>query len=399
MSDILHCSFCSKHKNLVKKLIVGESSAICNDCIQLCSELLTNDLSINDESKDHKSISPYPDDIKNFLDKYIIGQDHAKKILSVAVSNHYKRINNKDENIVLQKSNVLIVGPTGSGKTLLAKTVAKYLDVPFIIADATSLTEAGYVGSDVESIITLLLQKAGGDVERAQRGMVFIDEIDKIARKSDGPSITRDVSGEGVQQGLLKIVEGTECQTMPSLGSGGRKHPGKEMITVDTTNILFIVGGAFVGLDNIAKRRTKKTTMGFSEHTNLVNNSTEIVPDDLVKFGLIPEFVGRFSNVVSLKELSETDMLRVLTEVKNNIIDQYIYLFSLDDIELNFSEESLKLLAKNAVKMDTGVRGLQNQLESVLMPHMYGIRRYVENQIHTLTITDDLVHNPKHLMD
>jgi ATP-dependent Clp protease ATP-binding subunit ClpX len=399
MSNILHCSFCGKHKNLVKKLIVGESSAICNDCIELCTELLTNDSSTDDQSIDHEPTKLYPDDIKNFLDQYIIGQERAKKILSVAVSNHYKRINNKDENIVLQKSNVLIVGPTGSGKTLLAKTVAKYLDVPFIIADATSLTEAGYVGDDVESMISRLLAAADGDIERAQRGIIFIDEIDKIARRSESASITRDVSGEGVQQALLKLVEGTVCRVSQS---GKRKHPGQEMIEIDTTNILFIAGGAYVGLNEIVSKRMDGNSIGFSSKLKLkedIDYLEKIIPDDLTKFGMIPEFTGRFTSLVNISELNKEQLIRIMTNVKNNYIQQYEYLLSLDDIALTFTCESIDQIAENCLKLKTGARGLHSEVERVLLPHMYDVQSYIKNNIKAINITRDLVDEPRILIE
>ena len=399
MSNILHCSFCGKHKNLVKKLIVGESSAICNDCIELCTELLTNDLSTDDQSIDHEPTKLYPDDIKNFLDQYIIGQERAKKILSVAVSNHYKRINNKDENIVLQKSNVLIVGPTGSGKTLLAKTVAKYLDVPFIIADATSLTEAGYVGDDVESMISRLLAAADGDIERAQRGIIFIDEIDKIARRSESASITRDVSGEGVQQALLKLVEGTVCRVAQS---GKRKHPGQEMIEIDTTNILFIAGGAYVGLNEIVSKRMDGNSIGFASKLKSkedIDYLEKIIPDDLTRFGMIPEFTGRFTSLVNISELNKEQLIRIMTNVKNNYIQQYEYLLSLDDIALTFTCESIDQIAENCLKLKTGARGLHSEVERVLLPHMYDVQSYIKNNIKAINITRDLVDDPRILIE
>ena len=399
MSSILHCSFCGKHKNAVKKLIVGDSSAICNDCIELCTDLLLSDTELDVQSES-KRVSLFPDDIKRFLDEYIIGQDRAKKIISVAVANHYKRINNKSDNITVQKSNVLIVGPTGSGKTLLAKTVAKYLDVPFVIADATSLTEAGYVGDDVESMIIRLLAASGGDVERAERGIVFIDEVDKIARKSESASITRDVSGEGVQQALLKLVEGTVCR-IPQ--DGKRKNPSQSMIEIDTTNILFIAGGAFVGLRQLVENRVSGNSIGFSASVANKDNNIEyldqLMPDDLTKFGMIPEFTGRFTSIVNITELDKEQLIRILTDVKSNFIDQYTYLFGLDDIELRFEVEAIEKIAENCLRLKTGARGLHNEMERVLMPHMYEIQSYIKNNTRLINITSELVDSPTVLLE
>ena len=401
MGEVLHfqeCSFCGKHKNVVKKLIVGESTAICSDCVEMCVDLLTDE-DAHQEIKP-KTGSLYPDDIKTFLDQYVIGQEHAKMILSVAVSNHYKRINNKDANVKIQKSNVLILGPTGSGKTLLAKTVANYLDVPFVVADATSLTEAGYVGDDVESMIVRLLAAAEGDVEKAQRGIVFIDEIDKIARKSESASITRDVSGEGVQQALLKLVEGTNCR-IPQ--SSKRKNPNSEMIEVDTTNILFIAGGAFVGLADIVSTRIDGNSIGFEASVKNTKKDDsylpKVTPDDLTKFGMIPEFTGRFTNRVAINELSKQQLVEILTNVKHSYVDQYHYLLGLDDIELTFDNDAIDQIAENCLKLKTGARGLQSEIERVLLIHMYNVQNYIKLDIKKINITRDLVINPSSLLE
>jgi ATP-dependent Clp protease ATP-binding subunit ClpX len=388
-----HCSFCGTGKETVDKLIVGENVAICSDCVTLCQELIADDQSI--ETKLEHDVSYDPESIKKYLDDHVIGQDKAKMILSVAISNHYKRITYPPKDLEIQKGNVLIIGPTGSGKTLLAKTVAKYLNVPFIVADATSLTEAGYVGDDVESMINMLLNAAGGDIKQAERGIIFIDEIDKIARKSESTSITRDVSGEGVQQALLKMVEGTTCRVS---GQGGRKHPGIEMTEINTKNILFIAGGAFVGLKDIINSRVNGTSIGFG--ASIKDNKTEgdlnhVSPDDLTKFGMIPEFIGRFTTSVSVEELTKDQLIKVLTDVKNNYTSMYKYLFKLDDIELVFSKSALEQIAENTVTLKTGARGLHTEIERVLMPHMYYIKKYKENNIKTLKIDKEDVLDPK----
>lgn len=396
MSEIKlnYCSFCGNHKDAVTKLIVGEDVAICSDCINLCNTLITEESEDAINAINAIEVQHQPESIKSFLDNHIIGQDQAKIVLSVAIANHYKRINKISNDIEIQKGNVLIIGPTGSGKTLLAKTVAKYLNVPFVVADATSLTEAGYVGDDVESMISMLLNAANGDKDLAERGIVFIDEIDKIARKSESSSITRDVSGEGVQQALLKLVEGTTCR-VPA--SGGKKNPSGSMIEVDTKNILFIAGGAFVGLSEIVKSRKFGTSIGFKAE---VRESTDdlalvsVTPDDITKFGMIPEFIGRFTTTVSVSDLSKEEMIKVLTSVKNNYIDQYRYLLSLDDIELEFTQEAIEQLAENTIKLKTGARGLHTELERVLMPHMYRTRSYQEKNIKKISITLDQVFKP-----
>jgi ATP-dependent Clp protease ATP-binding subunit ClpX len=386
------CSFCGKHKDQVKKLIIGETVGICNECVELCGALLT------DEGE--KTINPTVEDanldpvsIKDFLDQHVIGQDDAKIMLSVAIVNHYKRINNPPKDLRIDKANVLMLGPTGSGKTLLAKTVAKYLDVPFAIADATSLTEAGYVGDDVESLIVRLYQAADNDIEKTQRGIIFVDEIDKIARKSESTSITRDVSGEGVQQALLKMVEGTKCR-IPA--GGGRKHPGGDMIEIDTTNILFIAGGAFVGMDNIVKNRVRGTSIGFNSlvNSNVDVNLRDTSPDDLVRFGMIPEFVGRFPNWVSLQPLSQEDLVHILMDVKNSYVEQYQWLFDQDGVVLEFTADALDLIANRTLKTKTGARGLHSELERVLMPHMFKLNRYTGMGIKTVKINPELVNAP-----
>jgi ATP-dependent Clp protease ATP-binding subunit ClpX len=397
-SKLNHCSFCSTHKDKVKKLIVGEDVAICSDCIDLCTQLIVDDTSIPETEVKPEEIKHDPSSIKDYLDLHVIGQDNAKTVLSVAIANHYKRITHPPKDLEIQKGNVLIIGPTGSGKTLLAKTVAKYLKVPFVVADATSLTEAGYVGDDVESMISMLVNAAGGDARLAERGIVFVDEIDKIARKSEGSSITRDVSGEGVQQALLKLVEGTVCR-IPA--GGGRKHPGGDMLEVDTKNILFIAGGAFVGLKEIINNRTNGTSMGFSakiKDHNTEGDLTLVTPDDLTRFGMIPEFIGRFTTTVSIGELSKEDLKKVLTEVKNNYIQQYQYLLSIDDIELNFADDALDQIVDNCLKLKTGARGLHTEIEKVLMPHMFNTRKYRENDIKKININQEQVLKPKAIL-
>jgi ATP-dependent Clp protease ATP-binding subunit ClpX len=394
-----HCSFCNNHKDKVKKLIVGDDVAICSDCIDLCTQLLTDeDSPVIDVDTSVDNYRHDPCTIKDFLDLHVIGQDSAKIVLSVAIANHYKRISKPSKDLDIQKGNVLIVGPTGSGKTLLAKTVAKYLGVPFIVADATSLTEAGYVGDDAESMISMLINAAGGDAKLAERGIVFIDEIDKIARKSEGTSITRDVSGEGVQQALLKLVEGTVCR-VPN--AGGRKHPGGEMLEVNTKNILFIAGGAFVGLKDVISKRMSGTSIGFSANVKDSKKEGDLslaTPDDLVRYGMIPEFIGRFTTTVSISELSKEQLKEVLTSVKNNYIQQYQYLLSIDNIELNFEDEALDQIVENCLALKTGARGLHTEIERVLMPHMFNTRDYRENNINVINITQALVLEPKKII-
>lgn len=394
-SKISNCSFCGNHKDIVKKLIVGEDVAICSDCIDLCNNLVQDEMQT--DTKEEKIIYD-PVLIKAFLDEHVIGQDSAKVVLSVGIANHYKRISNPSKDLEINKGNILLLGPTGSGKTLLAKSVAKYINVPFVVADATSLTEAGYVGDDVESMVSMLLNAANGDVKQAERGIVFIDEIDKIARKSESQSITRDVSGEGVQQALLKLVEGTLCR-VPA--GGGRKHPSGEMLAVNTKNILFIAGGAFVGLNELVANRVKGTTIGFGAEIRTNNESTfldKVVPDDLTKFGMIPEFIGRFTTSIHLENLTKEQLIKVLTEVKNNFIDQYKHLFSIDGVKLTFSKDAIEQIVERCIILKTGARGLQTELERVLMPHMFNVHNYAKNSITKINITQDLVYNPKPLI-
>lgn len=388
------CSFCSKHKDSVAKLIVGNEVSICNECVDLCQTLLVTELPKNTKDQTDRTLDPRA--IKEHLDRYVIGQDHAKVVLSVAIANHYKRIANADADVEISKANILMLGPTGSGKTLLARTVARYLNVPFVIADATSLTEAGYVGDDVESLINRLYTAAGNDVARTQRGIVFIDEIDKISRRSESASITRDVSGEGVQQALLKLVEGTRCRITPQ---GGRKHPAGETVEIDTTNILFIAGGAFVGLDNIVKGRIKGTSIGFNANVRNDKNThlDQTTPEDLIKFGMIPEFVGRFPSWVALEELTKEDLLRILQDIKHSYVSQYKWLFKQDQVELEFSSDSLELIAERTMVNKTGARGLHSELERVLLPHMYNLARYCNDGTHTVSIDKAQVNTPQEL--
>ena len=395
ISLINYCNFCGNSKDAVKKLIVGEGIAICNECVDLCQTLIEDESSVKDESVDSPAPPIHdPESIREYLDEHVIGQDEAKMVLSVAIANHYKRITNPPTDIEIQKGNVLIVGPTGSGKTLLAKTAAKYLNVPFVVADATSLTEAGYVGDDVESMINMLINAANGDVKLAERGIIFIDEIDKIARKGESASITRDVSGEGVQQALLKLVEGTTCR-IPA--QGGRKHPGGEMAEINTKDILFIAGGAFVGLKDVISTRMNGTNIGFHAtiHDKKIEGElTKVSPDDLTKFGMIPEFIGRFTTTVSIGELNKEQLVHILTDVKNNYISQYKYLLGLDNIKLSFTTDALEQMAENTLLLKTGARGLHTEIERVLMCHMFHTRTYKKNNITILSINKERVINP-----
>jgi ATP-dependent Clp protease ATP-binding subunit ClpX len=372
----LKCSFCGKNQDQVRRLIAGPGVYICDECIELCSEIIVDEFQ-GDVELDLGAI-PKPAEIKKYIDEYVVGQNQAKKSLAVAVYNHYKRINSNvnEGDVELQKSNILLLGPTGCGKTLLAQTLAKYLNVPFAIADATTLTEAGYVGEDVENILLKLIQNADYDVEKAEKGIIYIDEIDKVARKSENPSITRDVSGEGVQQALLKILEGTTASVPPQ---GGRKHPHQEFIQINTANILFICGGAFDGLDKIIEKRTRTTSVGFGaeirskEQANVGELLESIMPGDLLKFGLIPEFVGRLPIVVTLEALDEEALVKILSEPKNALIKQYKKLFEMDNVELEFEEEALKAIAKEAIKRKTGARGLRSIIEDTMKEIMFDI--------------------------
>ena len=389
----LECDFCGKNRNEVNKLIVGNETSICNECVDLCYDILDKDKhsEIKKSLINQEKLNPVK--IKEHLDEYVISQDDAKITLSVAVANHFKRIHYPPKDLKIEKSNIMMVGPTGNGKTMLARAIAEYLDVPFVIADATTLTEAGYVGDDVESIISRLLHVSDYEIEKAQNGIIFIDEIDKIARKSENTSITRDVSGEGVQQALLKLVEGTVCSVAPK---GGRKHPDQGTLSVDTHNILFIVSGAFVGLEELVAKRKQPGSMGFGavvadkdvDNTHLLK---DVEPHDFVSYGLIPEFTGRFPVFTNVQKLSAEELVHIMTDTRNCIIDQYKYFFDLQDIELEFTKEALQAIADKASKLGTGARGLRSIIEETLLPHQFDLYSYAVDGVKKVIVTEQTI--------
>ena len=389
-----NCHFCGKDKSEVAKLIVGDNSAICNECIDLCVSILDQEKikSIKEDKTPTTNLNPKV--LKEYLDQHVIGQEQAKLAMSVAVAQHYKKLNNPSEDLKLDKTNVMIMGPTGSGKTLIAQSIAEYLDVPFAICDATTLTEAGYVGDDVESIVTRLLTNANGDVKLAERGIIFIDEIDKITKKSQNVSITRDVSGEGVQQGLLKIIEGTVMRV--NAVGGKRKHPGQEMVDLDTTNILFVVGGAFVGLDKIIQERSNEGGVGFGASIKDPDQQADlstILPEDLIKYGFIPEFIGRFGLITYVNELTTDQLCSIVKEPKNSLVKQFKYLFGLDGINLEFTDSALRSIAEKAQELKTGARGLKKIIEEVLLKYQYDAEDLAKDGLDTITIQKETITN------
>jgi ATP-dependent Clp protease ATP-binding subunit ClpX len=385
---LTHCSFCTKHKDQVAKLIVSHQVAICSECVELCNNLLEG--TTNNNSSNKKISVPDPSEICKYLDQHVVGQEQAKRVLSVAIANHFKRIKNPDNNVT--KTNIMMIGPTGTGKTLMAKTVAKYLNVPFIVGDATCLTEAGYVGDDVESLIARLYAAANNDVEACQQGIIFLDEIDKIARKSESATVSRDVSGEGVQQALLKLVEGTKCRVPVNMN---RKSSNTETVEIDTTNILFIASGAFVGLEKIVQNRLQGSSIGFGANLSSTENQNHsVIPDDLVKYGMIPEFVGRFNSYVNLHDLTKKQLVSILTQVDGNLVQQYCWLFDQDGVTLEFEPESLEIIADLTLKTQTGARGLHRELERVLLPHMFDLPKYRKQNIVKVTINKTQVNTP-----